>query len=154
MLRIVHCLDNRPTDGGEVKSLTGRPRSEVECRMNFFVLATHMATSARSCHRLGSGARGKSPGLCCVDPPWVSLWAELLDVTESHVSTGLETGQWSRLCDRKPQLLTSCVRLRGQALTTHTRAERPFVLHTAPSLLVWGGGPVSLNQRHCLRPDA
>jgi hypothetical protein len=37
MLRISHCLDNRHTDGGEVVSLTHRPRSTPRKHIYFYL---------------------------------------------------------------------------------------------------------------------
>jgi hypothetical protein len=39
MLRISHCLENRLTDGGEIGSLTSRPRSTPQTK-HFLVLVS------------------------------------------------------------------------------------------------------------------
>jgi hypothetical protein len=41
MLRIPHCLDNRPTDGGKVLSLTHLPHFTPQKHYYFYVSGTH-----------------------------------------------------------------------------------------------------------------
>jgi hypothetical protein len=41
MLKILHCLDNRLTDGGKVVSLTHRLRSALQKHYYFNVFGTH-----------------------------------------------------------------------------------------------------------------
>jgi hypothetical protein len=89
MLRIPHCLDNRLTDGGEVVSLTHRPRS-----------TPHKHFSASGTHESSIQMRNRK-----TRSSWKNVSLFSLDTTKECTENGVSNHsslQWVRVTESPP----------------------------------------------------